>query len=78
MTAPMTHRATLDARLMDAHARADKTALAGLYAEAASIAGDIDQRAFFLTHAYVWALDAGLEDAARLRSELVAMGRETA
>ncbi|WP_121063621.1 hypothetical protein [Chachezhania antarctica] len=74
----MTDPATLDALLQDAHARHDKAALADLYGQAALGAGDGGQQAFFLTHAYVWALDAGLAQAEALKAQLISMGRETA
>lgn len=68
----------LNARLLAAHADGDKAALVGLYAEAADRANGRDAAAFFLTQAYVFALDCGHPDAAPLRARLVAMGREDA
>lgn len=69
----------LDRRLVEAHATEDKAALARLYAEAAELAEryDADRTAFYLTHAYIFALDAGLPEARTLKDRLVAMGRET-
>lgn len=67
----------LDARLLAAHATGDRVALAVLYEEAADAAGDEDACGFYLTHAYVYALEAGLPQADRLRERLAAMGRET-
>jgi phenylpropionate dioxygenase-like ring-hydroxylating dioxygenase large terminal subunit len=49
-------RATLDTALLDAHARGDRAALIALYADAADAAMDPTARAFYLTHAYVFAL----------------------
>ncbi len=66
----------LDARLLAAHEAADHGALVALYAEAAETAEDEDARAFFLTHAYVFALDTGAPEAEALRHALVTMGRE--
>lgn len=68
--------AALDARLLDAHARQDKTALVTLYTEAADSANDLDTACFFLTHAYIFALDVGDNRAATLHARLVAEGRE--
>jgi hypothetical protein len=65
----------LDARLLAAHAAGDRTALAGLYAEAAAMSAG-DRSAFFLVHAYVFALDAGLAQAADYHARLKAEGRE--
>ena len=67
----------LDARLLDAHARADTLTLVTLYREAANAATDVSARGFYLTHAHVFALELGHPDADDLRSELVAMGRES-
>ena len=66
----------LDARLLDAHDRRDQHALVGLYTEAADSANDLDAACFFLTHAYVFALELGDPRAAVLRARLVAQGRE--
>ena len=66
----------LDARLLAAHAADDRPALIRLYAEAADAAVDADARGFYLTHAYVFALEAGAPEAEQLRAQLVAMGRE--
>jgi len=67
----------LDKRLLDSHARQDSRALITLYAEAADATADEDARGFFLTHAYIFALEAGHGEANALRARLVAMGRET-
>ncbi|MCB1343038.1 MAG: hypothetical protein KDK24_18610 [Pseudooceanicola sp.] len=67
---------TLDDRLLTAHAAGDRAALVALYTEAAETAADANAAGFFLTHAYVWALELGHPDAAALRSRLVAEGRE--
>ena len=67
----------LDAELLDAHACDNRARLATLYAQAADEAKDEDARAFFLTHAYIFALEAGDPASPVLRSRLVEMGRET-
>ncbi|WP_299674815.1 hypothetical protein [uncultured Roseobacter sp.] len=66
----------LDARLLAAHAADDRSALIALYAQAADEAAEEDARAFYLTHAYVFALEAGSPQAEILRDRLVALGRE--
>ncbi len=67
----------LDARLIAAHEAGDKPALVTLYTEAADGANDVDAACFYLTHAYVFALDAGHPSAATLHARLVAQGRES-
>lgn len=67
---------SLHERLLAAHRDGDQDALVTLYAEAAEVAEDEDARAFFLTHAYVFALATGSEAAAQLHRQLVDMGRE--
>jgi hypothetical protein len=69
-------RAALDAALLEAHARGDRAALIALYAEAAETAPDPRARAFYLTHAYVFALEAGDPRAAPLKARLVAEGAD--
>ena len=66
----------LDRRLLAAHAKEDMAALVGLYAEAADQSNDLDAACFYLTQAYIFALDAGDDRAAILRSRLVDAGRE--
>ena len=73
----------LQARLLAAHDRGDHSALVGLYraaaeaAEAAEGAGNAGAVGFFLTHAYIFALETNHADAPALRARLVAMGRES-
>ncbi|MBT8455493.1 MAG: hypothetical protein KJO15_05270 [Alphaproteobacteria bacterium] len=70
----------LETALLAAHARRDLSALAELYTQAADekeAAQDIDAACFYLTHAYVFALDAGHPSAPALRARLVAYGRES-
>ncbi len=71
--------ADLDAALLDAHEQADAPLLSDLYTQAADAAeqrGDIDAACFYLTHAYVFALDAGLPSAGGLNRRLAAHGRD--
>ncbi|OIQ32958.1 MAG: hypothetical protein BM562_04050 [Alphaproteobacteria bacterium MedPE-SWcel] len=68
----------MEAALLAAHARRDCDALATLYAAAADRMerrGEIDATCFFLTQAFVFALEAGAERAAELNRRLVAYGR---
>ncbi len=69
---------TLDAQLLAAHAAGDKTALVALYQQASAGAASQDEAAFFLTNAYIYALEIAHPEAAALRARLVAMGREQA
>lgn len=69
----------LDAALLDAHAEGDGARLVSLYAAAADAAeaeGRIDAACFFLTQAYVFALDNGDASASALHARLLARGRE--
>lgn len=66
----------LDARLLEAHARGDQAALVGLYEEAAGSANDPVAAGFYLTHAYVFALELGDPRAVALHAKLKASGRE--
>ena len=71
--------AALDAKLIAAHAAGDGGSLVALYAEAADRAeatGDMDAACFYLTHAYVFALEAGDPAADALHRRLRAHGRE--
>ena len=69
-------RADLDAALIAAVAGGDKPLISELYEQAAADATDWAASAFFLTHAYIYALDAGLPQAADLRQRLVEMNAE--
>ena len=64
----------LDQRLLAAHAGGDPKTLARLYREAGEATQDT-ARAFYLTHAMVYALEAGLPDAICIEADLRAMGR---
>lgn len=68
----------LDARLCTAHASGNTDALIALYSEAAEASLDATAVGFYLTHAYVFALEAGSARAEEFRMSLVAMGREPA
>ncbi|MGJ8603994.1 MAG: hypothetical protein ACSHXH_07685 [Marivita sp.] len=68
---------SLDQALLDAHDRHDTGALIDLYHQAAHEAVSEDATGFFLTHAYVFALECGDARAASLRDALVALGRDT-
>lgn len=67
---------TLDAALLAAHEKDDRDALIRLYKEAAEASESPQQRAFFLTHAFVFALEAGDARAEPLRAALVEIGSE--
>lgn len=69
---------TLEDRLAAAHEAGDLPALVAVYTDAADRAADMDAACFFLTHAYVFALEAGDARAAGLRARLAAAGREPA
>ncbi len=64
----------LEADLLAAHGRGDKAALVTLYQAAAAQAPDAPSRAFFLTHAMVFALELGHPAAAAIKADLIAMG----
>lgn len=69
----------LDAALITAHEAGDVAALIQLYTQAADemeAEGKIDAACFFLTHAYVFALEDGSARSADLHSRLVSYGRE--
>jgi len=67
---------SLTARLLRAHEHGDNRALVGLYQEAAQQAQSEVAQGFYLTHAYVFALELGDRRASDLRRRLQAMGRE--
>ncbi len=66
----------LNAALLAAHRADDRAALITLYAQAADAADTADAAAFFLTQAYVFALEAGHDDAPALHRRLLDAGRE--
>lgn len=68
----------LDRLLLDAHARHDHADLIRYYTMAADEreqAQDIDAACFFLTHAFVFALESGAPEADALNRRLAAHGR---
>ena len=69
-------RTSLDSALLDAHAADDGHRLVELYTRAADQAGDADAECFFLTQAYVFALQTGAPGADALHARLKAYGRE--
>lgn len=69
----------LEHRLLAAHARRDADALMTLYVEAANLqetGGNADAACFYLTHAFVFALETGSERADALQMRLWKLGRE--
>ena len=66
----------LDAQLRAAHDSGDAPALVALYQQAALATKTPDARGFYLTHAFIFALETGHPETAGLRAQLVAMGRE--
>ncbi|MFY1706618.1 hypothetical protein [Tritonibacter scottomollicae] len=70
--------AALHAAILAAHAQHDLERLVDLYAIAADskeVEGDVDATCFFLTQAFVFALEAGAARAHELNRRLVAYGR---
>ncbi len=68
----------LNSALLKAHDSDDIPALIGLYAratDAAEAAGDVDRAAFFATHAWIFALEAGDARAVGLRARLLNWGK---
>ncbi|MEL6288439.1 MAG: hypothetical protein AAFQ42_10925 [Pseudomonadota bacterium] len=72
--------AALDRAILDAHAREAHQDLAHLYQQAgehAAFRGDVEASGFLFTHAYIFALKAGLRAQAELlHARLAATGRE--
>lgn len=66
---------TLNDKLLSAQDRGDKPALVTLYAEAADDAEGLDAACFYLTHAYIFALEIGHEDTDKLHARLNTHGR---
>lgn len=68
----------LDRLLLDAHSRGDHADLVRYYTQAADdseAARDIDAACFYLTHAFVFALEAGATEADALNKRLYEHGR---
>lgn len=66
----------LDQALLAAHAAGDCAGLIRLYTQAADHEQDTDAAAFYLTHAYVFALEMGHVDAPALHQRLIDAGRD--
>lgn len=68
----------LDQALIAAHSAQDSRALVRLYqlAGKSALPADETRGCFYLTHAYVYALEAGLPEAEILHSTLRSYGRE--
>ena len=66
----------LNAQLLTAHAQGDKAALVGLYTQAADKAETIDAACFYLTHAYIFALEINAPSQTALNKRLRDYGRE--
>lgn len=69
----------IDRALLAAHVANDKAKLVGLYRQAGDMmlaSGRVDAGCFFLTHAYIFALDCGAPEAAEIHQTLIAFGRE--
>ena len=69
----------LERQLLAAHGREDLAQLSDLYGKAADWAlgqGDTEGASFYLTHAYVFALQKGLPTAKVFHQRLKEMGRE--
>lgn len=68
-------QSALNRSILAAHERGDAAALVALYEDAAQQASTVDERAFFLTHALIFALEIGAPEAAALSQQLRRMGR---
>ena len=66
---------SLEQELLAAHERDDQEALITGYTKAADAENDVDAACFFLTHAYIFALEAGDARAETLRDRLASHGR---
>lgn len=66
----------LDQRLLEAHEKGDQSELVALYTEAAEHAQDEEAQGFYLTHAYVYALELGDARVQALHARLISLGRD--
>ncbi|MEO1705061.1 MAG: hypothetical protein AAFR50_06965 [Pseudomonadota bacterium] len=66
---------TLHDELLAAHVARDGARMVALYTQAADQTEDEDEEMFFLTHAYIFALEVGHASAPELRARLEAAGR---
>ncbi len=69
-------RDELNAALMAAYEIEDKSTIARLYGAAGDASDTVDEACFFWVQAYVFALDAGIEEAETYRANLARHGRE--
>jgi len=72
------NRESLNEKLIQAHSENNPEELALLYTRAGDVseqAGNPDAACFYLTHAYVFALEAGSEQANELHRRLLQYGR---
>lgn len=79
-TSSDTSRADLDAALLRAHAEGATARLISLYGAAGQSAlaeGRIEAGSFYLTHARVFALEAGDSREPALHAQLIALGRDS-
>lgn len=67
----------LNAQMLAAHEANDLQKLVELYSLAAQSVKGVDAACFYLTHAYIFALELGDARAEVLRAQLVTHGRET-
>lgn len=70
---------SLHRQLLEAHQQNDTDSLATLYGEAGTRAehqGNLDAACFYLTQAYIFALDSGLDCAAEYNRKLAGYGRD--
>lgn len=65
----------LDARLLAAHEADDRASLIHLYKEAADQAKDANASGFYLTQAFIFALEVGAPEATALEQRLQRLGR---
>jgi hypothetical protein len=69
-------RTDLNNSILAAHAEEDYLGLIGLYSQAAGLAESQDAECFFLTYAYVFALELGHDNQGALQTRLTAYDRE--
>ncbi len=75
----MNAKPTLYRQILDAHASGSKSLLVSLYHKAADFyeeSGDNGAAGFFLTQAYIFALEQGSDITGELHGRLVDLGRE--
>ena len=66
----------LNDQLLAAHATGDQISMVRLYTQAGDQAPSAEAAAFYLTQAYIYALDAGAPQALDLHARLVTLGAE--